>query len=130
MSEKEAHRISKIDKIDLAFVIPFLTGVFPGFYKWDTDTLIKLSKEKIQKSLNYCSKIVKNLKQIKELVSDTQAIAKARMDFLIEDLEKERQYRSNQGRSDRQVENNYKILFWSVLGLVVTFLVSLFFPWV
>jgi hypothetical protein len=76
------------------------------------------------------SEIVKNLKQIKELVSDTPAIAKARMDFLIEDIEKERQYRSNQGRSDRQVENNYKILFWSVLGLVVTFLVSLFFPWV
>lgn len=76
------------------------------------------------------SEIVKNLKQIKELVSDTPAIAKARMDFLIEDIEKERQYRSNQGRSDRQVENNYKILFWSVLGLVVTFLVSLFFPWI
>lgn len=76
------------------------------------------------------SEIVKNLKQIKELVSDTPTIAKARMDFLIEDIEKERQYRSNQGRSDRQVENNYKILFWSVLGLVVTFLVSLFFPWV
>ncbi len=61
LSEKEAHRISKIDKIDLAFVIPFLTGVFPGFYKWDSDTLIKLSNEKIQKSLIYCSKIVKNL---------------------------------------------------------------------
>lgn len=76
------------------------------------------------------SEIVKNLKQIKELVSDTPAIAKARMDFLIEDIEKERQYRGNQGRSDRQVENNYKILFWSVLGLVVTFLVSLFFPWI
>ena len=61
MDEKEAKRISKIDKIDLAFVIPFLTGVFPGFYKWDSDTLIKLSNEKIQKSLNYCSNIVKSL---------------------------------------------------------------------
>ena len=62
MDETEASRISKIDKIDLAFVIPFLTGVFPGFYKWDSDTLIKLANEKIQKSLNYCSSIVKSLK--------------------------------------------------------------------
>lgn len=61
MSEKEAKRISKIDPIDIAFVIPFLTGVFPGFYKWDTDTLIKLANEKILKSLNYCAKTVKNL---------------------------------------------------------------------
>ncbi len=62
MGRKEATRISKIDKIDLAFVIPFLTGVFPGFYKWDSDTLIKLSNEKIKKSLNYCSDIVRSLK--------------------------------------------------------------------
>ena len=61
MDEKEAKRISKIDRIDLAFVIPFLTGIFPGFYKWDSDTLIKLSNDKIQKSLNYCSNIVKSL---------------------------------------------------------------------
>jgi hypothetical protein len=61
MDEKEAKRISKIDRIDLAFVIPFLTGIFPGFYKWDSDTLIKLSNHKIQKSLNYCSNIVKSL---------------------------------------------------------------------
>jgi hypothetical protein len=61
MDEKEAKRISKIDRIDLAFVIPFLTGTFPGFYKWDSDTLIKLSNHKIQKSLNYCSNIVKSL---------------------------------------------------------------------
>lgn len=62
MSEKEAKRIAKENKIDVAFVIPFLTGVFPGFYKWETQTLIKLAKEKIKKSLNYCSKIVKYLK--------------------------------------------------------------------
>ena len=61
MSEKEAKRIAKIDPIDVAFVIPFLTGVFPGFYKWDSDTLIKLANEKISRSLNYCSKIVKSL---------------------------------------------------------------------
>jgi hypothetical protein len=62
LNKKEALRISKIDKIDIAFVIPFLSGVFPGFYKWDTDTLIKLSNEKIDRSLNYCSDIVKFLK--------------------------------------------------------------------
>ena len=62
INKKEALRIAKIDKIDIAFVIPFLSGVFPGFYKWDTDTLIKLSNEKIDKSLNYCSDIVKALK--------------------------------------------------------------------
>ncbi len=61
MSEKEAKRISKIDPIDIAFVIPFLTGVFPGFYRWDSKTLIKLADEKISRSLNYCAKIVKCL---------------------------------------------------------------------
>ena len=73
------------------------------------------------------SEIVKNLKQIKELVSDTPTMAKARMDFLIDEIEKGRQYRSNQGRSDRQVQSNHKMLFWSVIGLVVTFLISLLF---
>ena len=62
MSEKEAHRISKIDKIDIAFVIPFLIGTFPGFYKWNTNTLLKLAKEKTQKSLSYCCNIIKSLK--------------------------------------------------------------------
>jgi len=77
------------------------------------------------------SEITKNLKQIKKLLEeDSSYIAKERVGFLINDIEKERQYRSNQGRSDRQVENNYKILVWSVIGLVITFLVSLLFPWV
>jgi len=76
------------------------------------------------------SEITKNLKQIKKLLEeDSSYIAKERVGFLINDIENERQYRSNQGRSDRQVENNYKILVWSVIGLVITFLVSLLFPW-
>jgi hypothetical protein len=62
MSLNEAKRISKIEKIDFAFVLPFLTGVYPGFYKWDSDTLISLGKQKIKNSLNYCSEIVRNLK--------------------------------------------------------------------
>ena len=62
MSFKEAKRIGNIQKIDMAFVIPFLTGVFPGFYKWDTETLISLGKQKLNQSLDYCYKIITNLK--------------------------------------------------------------------
>ena len=77
------------------------------------------------------SEITKNLKQIKKLLEEeSPIIAKERIGFLINDIENERQYRRQQGRSDRQVENNYKILVWSVIGLVTTFLVSLLFPWV
>ena len=77
------------------------------------------------------SEITKNLKQIKKLLEEkSPIIAKERIGFLINDIENERQYRSQQGRSDRQVENNYKILVWSVIGLVTAFLVSLLFPWV
>jgi len=77
------------------------------------------------------SEITKNLKQIKQLLEeDAPIIAKERIGFLINDIEKERQYRSQQGRSDRQIENNHKILFYSIIGLVVAFLISLVFPWV
>jgi len=77
------------------------------------------------------SEITKNLKQIKQLLEeDAPILAKERIGFLINDIEKERQYRSQQGRSDRQIENNHKILFYSIIGLVVAFLISLVFPWV
>tara|TARA_B100000902_G_scaffold375039_1_gene404587 strand:+ start:329 stop:571 length:243 start_codon:yes stop_codon:yes gene_type:complete len=77
------------------------------------------------------SEITKNLKQIKKLLEEeSPIIAKERIGFLINDIEKERLYRSQQGKSDRQVANNHKILFWSVIGLVITFLVSLFIPWI
>ena len=77
------------------------------------------------------SEITKNLKQIKQLLEeDAPIIAKERIGFLINDIERERQYRSQQGRSDRQVENNYKLLFYSIVGLGIAFLISLFFPWV
>lgn len=32
---------------------------------------------------------------------------------------KNKQYRSNQGRSPRQVESNYKLVFWSFVGLAI-----------
>jgi len=40
---------------------------------------------------------------------------------IMEKLNKNRQYRSNQGRSPKQTEGNYKLLFISVIGLIVTF---------
>lgn len=66
------------------------------------------------------SEITKNLKQIKQLLEeDAPILAKERIGFLINDIENQRQYRSNQGRSDRQVEGNYKIMEWSLYGLVL-----------
>ena len=66
------------------------------------------------------SEITKNLKQIKQLLEeDAPILAKERIGFLINDIENERQYRSNQGRSDRQVESNYKVVEWSVYGLIL-----------
>jgi hypothetical protein len=35
-----------------------------------------------------------------------------------------RQYRSNQGRSPRQMENNYKIMGWSIIALVGTIVIA------
>jgi len=64
------------------------------------------------------SEITKNLKQIKKLLEeDSPIIAKERIGFLINDIENERLYRSNQGRSDRQVESNYKVMEWTLYGL-------------
>jgi hypothetical protein len=40
---------------------------------------------------------------------------------IMEKLNKNRQYRSNQGRSPKQIESNNKLLFVSVIGLIVTF---------
>ena len=65
------------------------------------------------------SEITKNLKQIKKLLEEeSPIIAKERIGFLINDIENERQYRSNQGRSDRQVESNYKVMEWTLYGFV------------
>tara|TARA_B100001287_G_C22293658_1_gene349497 strand:- start:253 stop:498 length:246 start_codon:yes stop_codon:yes gene_type:complete len=66
------------------------------------------------------SEITKNLKQIKKLLEeDSPIIAKERIGFLINDIENERLYRSNQGRSDRQVESNYKVMQWTLYGLAI-----------
>ena len=67
------------------------------------------------------SEITKNLKQIKKLLEeDSPMIAKERIDFLIHDITKEdKNWHGYQGRSKKQVENNYKVLGLSCLGLFI-----------
>ena len=62
MSIKEASRISKLGKIDIAFMMPYLTGIFPAFYKMKKEEMVKLGKIKKGKSLNYSYNLIKNLK--------------------------------------------------------------------
>lgn len=70
-------------------------------------------------------KIVKNLKQIKELLEeDAPIIATERIKWLISDIEKDytiskddMEYR--QGRTQSQVESNYKAMEWAIYGLVL-----------
>ena len=69
-------------------------------------------------------KIVKNLKQIKELLEeDAPIMATERIKWLISDIEKEYiiseddiEYR--QGRTQSQMESNYKVIEWAIYGLV------------
>jgi hypothetical protein len=69
-------------------------------------------------------KIVKNLKQIKELLEeDAPIIAKERIGFLINDIEKDYTISADdikyrQGRTQSQVESNYKAIEWAIYGLV------------
>ena len=42
-------------------------------------------------------------------------------------MEKNRQYRSNQGRSPKQMEGSYKVLFISFVGMVITLFLSCLF---
>lgn len=40
---------------------------------------------------------------------------------------KQRQYRSNQGRSPKQLETSYKLVGWSFIGITVTLLLTILF---
>ena len=42
-------------------------------------------------------------------------------------MSKKRQYRSNQGRSPKQTENNYKIMEWSLVGLFITLVATIIY---
>ena len=67
--------------------------------------------------------IVKNLEQIEQLLEeDASMIAKERISFLINDITKKdaNWHGEYQGRSKRQVENNYKALGVSIFGLLIT----------
>ena len=69
-------------------------------------------------------KIVKNLKQIKELLEeDSPIMATERVKWLISDIEKdyiisEDDIKYRQGRTQSQVESNYKVVEWSIYGSV------------
>jgi len=71
------------------------------------------------------SEITKNLKQIKVLLEeDSPMIAKSRIDFLIDDIDKDSTINEDnwyrQGRSKRQEESNEKVMFVASIGLAVT----------
>ena len=42
-------------------------------------------------------------------------------------MSKKKQYRSNQGRSPKQQENNYKIMEWSLFGLFITLVATIIY---
>ena len=68
------------------------------------------------------SEIVKDLESIKELLEDdVPLMAKERIEFLIHDItSQDKNWYGYQGRSKKQVENNYKVLGLSCLGLFMT----------
>ena len=43
-------------------MMPYLTGIFPAFYKMKKEEMVKLGKIKKGKSLNYSYNLIKNLK--------------------------------------------------------------------
>jgi hypothetical protein len=62
LSIKEAKRIRNLGKIDVAFMMPYLTGIFPAFYKWSKKEMVKLGRIKKNKSINYCANLISKLK--------------------------------------------------------------------
>ena len=65
MSSKAAKKIAKENKIDIAFCMPFMTGSFPAFYRVKpikSNFIIKGSKIKKERSLEYSTNIIKILK--------------------------------------------------------------------
>ena len=40
---------------------------------------------------------------------------------------KQRQYRSNQGRSPEQLETSYRLVGWSFVGIAITLLATILF---
>lgn len=61
MSFKEADRISKLGKIDFAFLMPFQHGCYPGFFKMSLEEKIKELNKKTLNSMDYSANICKRL---------------------------------------------------------------------
>ncbi len=62
MSLNEAERLGKKFDIDVLFTINSQTGIFPGFYDFPEDVMMKLAKKKNESSANYSINIAKTLK--------------------------------------------------------------------
>ncbi len=62
MSKNLAKDISQKCKIDLAFIMTTRTGVFPGFYDYDPEVLLRLAKEKSYRSYDMAIDLIKQLK--------------------------------------------------------------------
>lgn len=62
MSKNLVKNISKENpKIDIAFIMPFMTGVYPAFYRMRPDLIEKGATIKKKKSLEYSKNLIKNL---------------------------------------------------------------------
>ncbi len=62
MSMAEAQRIGSKYDIDAVFAITSLTGIFPGFFDFPSDTMLRLANEKSSRSINYSLDVVTALK--------------------------------------------------------------------
>ena len=72
MSLKEAERLGKKYNIDALFTINTQTGMFPGFFDFPAETMMELSKKKIESTAKYSVNVAKllNAKTIVPYASD------------------------------------------------------------
>lgn len=61
VSIEEATRIGNKHRIDAVFTITSLTGIFPGFFDFPPDAMMRLAKAKCARSLSYSLDVVKAL---------------------------------------------------------------------
>jgi len=62
MSVNEAERLGKKYDIDVLFTINTQTGIFPAFFDFPAETMMKLSKKKIESTAVYSINVAKSLK--------------------------------------------------------------------
>ncbi len=61
VSIEEATRIGNKYQIDAVFTITSLTGIFPGFFDFSPEKMMRLAKAKVNRSLSYSLEVVKAL---------------------------------------------------------------------